>query len=47
MLLVASLLLLTACLIDKLNNKEVNQIYLALGLIVLIFSSGMLIFKKR
>lgn len=46
MLLVAGLLLLTACLIDNFNSKSVNHLYLALGIVFVLFSSGMLIFKS-
>lgn len=47
MLLVAGLLLLIACLIDKLRQAEVNTIYLAVGAGMIVFSSGMLIFKRK
>lgn len=47
MILVAGLLLLTACLIDSLGGKEVNRLYLGLGAFSVILSSGMLIFKKK
>lgn len=47
MLLVAGLLLLVACLIDNFNSKQVNQLYLAIGIVFVVFSTGMLIFKKR
>ncbi len=46
MVLVAALLLLTACLLNKISGTEVNLLYLGLGVVLVIFSSAMLIFKK-
>lgn len=47
MLLVAGLMLLLACLIDKLRGVEVNTFYLGFGAAAVIFSTAMLIFRKN
>ncbi len=46
MVLVAALMLLTACLLNKISGSPVNSLYLGLGVVLVIFSSAMLIFKK-
>ncbi|MGI8493699.1 MAG: hypothetical protein ACR2L1_00085 [Pyrinomonadaceae bacterium] len=47
MLLVAGLMLLLACLIDKWRGAEVNTFYLGFGVVAVIFSTTLLIFKKN
>ena len=47
MILVAGLLLLAACLVDKIGDKPVNRFYLGLGVVFVIVSTGILIFKKK
>ena len=47
MMLVAGAMLVIAMTIDFFGNKEVNKYYLGLGLILIIFSTAMLLFKKK
>ena len=46
MLLLASILLITGCLINALVGNPVNIWFLGIGLLVLIYSTAMLFFKK-
>jgi hypothetical protein len=47
MVLVAGLLLLIATAIDAAADKPINQLYLGLGVVLVIFSTAMLIFRKN
>ncbi|MGI9035865.1 MAG: hypothetical protein ACR2GD_07475 [Pyrinomonadaceae bacterium] len=47
MMLVAGLMLVAAMAINFFSSNEVNMYYLGLGLILVIFSSAMLMFKKK
>jgi len=47
MVLVASLMLLAACLINYFNDKEINNWYLGIGIVLFIFSTAMFIFKRK
>ena len=47
MMLVAGLMLVAAMLINYFSEKEVNKYYLGLGLILVIISSGVLLFRKK
>jgi hypothetical protein len=46
MLLLASILLVSGCLVNALVGNPVNLWYLGIGLLVLIYSTAMLLFKK-
>lgn len=47
MVLVAGLMLLAASAIDAYIGKEVNSLYLGIGTVFVIFSTALLIFKKK
>jgi LPXTG-motif cell wall-anchored protein len=47
MLLVSGLLLVIGSLINHLSGNEVNLWYLGFGLLMLIFSTAMLLFYKK
>jgi hypothetical protein len=47
MVLVAALMLLTATAIDAFSGRQINQLYLGLGVVLIIFSTAMLLFKRR
>jgi hypothetical protein len=47
MVLVAGILLLAAMGINALNGAPVNSLYLLLGVLLVAFSSAVLIFKKN
>lgn len=46
-MLVAGVLLVAAMMINFFGDKEVNKLYLGLGLVLIIFSSAILLFKKK
>ncbi len=46
-MLVAGAMLVIAMMIDYFGDKEVNKYYLGIGLILIIFSTAMLLFKKK
>ncbi len=47
MMLVAGLMLVIAMTIDFFGDKEVNKYYLGIGLILIISSTAMLLFKRK
>ena len=47
MMLVAGVMLVIAMLINYFGNKEINKYYLGIGLILIIISSAVLLFKKK
>ena len=46
-MLVAGALLVIAMMINFFGDKEVNKLYLGLGLVLVVFSSAMLLFRKK
>ena len=47
MLLLSSILLTSGCLVNALVGNAVNLWFLGIGLVVLIFSTAMLLFRKE
>ncbi|MGI8555644.1 MAG: hypothetical protein ACR2LT_04735 [Pyrinomonadaceae bacterium] len=47
MMLVAGLMLVAAMAINFFSDHEVNKYYLGIGLLLVIFSTAMLLFKKK
>ena len=47
MMLVAGVLLVIAMTINFFGDKEVNKLYLGLGLVLIILSTAVLLFKKK
>ena len=47
MVLVAGLLLLIAVAIDAVSGKQITQLYLWLGVALVVFSTALLLFRKK